>query len=283
MKKLIAIALIVVLIFSLSACSDNNGGISVDSNGTITVKIGASSVPHAEILEFAKTQLQQEYGIVLDIIVFDDYITPNTSLSSGDIYANYFQHIPYMNSYNANSGQSQIVDIVGVHLEPLGIYKGGRATASTLEEIANQSGDKTVVFTNDATNQARALALLESNGIITKKVGVSQVVDYNDYQWGDYIPTAIDPETLVAVGLPDCHIAVIPGNFALTGGVSGALVTENPQDATIADNYVNVVAVRVGSSNTAVSKALVNVLSSQSVAQFITTKYQDAVIPAFGN
>lgn len=239
-----------------------------------TIKIAASATPHAEILEYAKPILEKE-GYELDITVFNDYVQPNEVVESGDFDANYFQHIPYLNSFNEEKG-THLVDAGDIHYEPFGIYPG---TKSDLADIAD--GD-TIAVPNDTTNEARALLLLQDNGIITLKEGAGLEATVNDIVDN---PNNIQIEELEAAQVSrvtgEVAFVVLNGNYALEAGFSvgkDALAYET-SDSEAAKTYVNIIAVKEGNETNEAIKALVDVLKSDEVKQYINDTYDGAVIP----
>jgi D-methionine transport system substrate-binding protein len=244
----------------------------VESKGTITV--AASATPHAEILEQAKPILAEQ-GWDLEITVFDDYVQPNLVVDSGEFDANYFQHIPYLNNFNEERG-TDLVNAGGIHYEPFGIYPG---TKDSLDDIAD--GD-TIAVPNDTTNEARALLLLEANGIITLKDGAgleATVKDIESYT----VDVKIQELEAAQVSRVTDEVAyvVLNGNYALEAGYSvgkDALAYET-SDSEAAQTYVNVIAVKSGNEDSEKIKALVEVLKSDEIKDYINETYDGAVIP----
>lgn len=240
--------------------------------GTITV--AASATPHAEILEEAKKILADQ-GWDLQITVFDDYVLPNEVVESGEFDANYFQHIPYLENFNAEKG-THLVNAGGIHYEPFGIYPG---TKKDLSELAD--GD-TIAVPNDTTNEARALLLLQDNGIITLKDGAGLEATVNDIAEN---PHNVKIEELAAEQVarvaPEVAFVVLNGNYALQAGYSVAQdsLAYETSDSEAAKTYVNVIAVKEGNENNAGIKALVDVLKSDAIKQYINDTYDGAVIP----
>ena len=267
MKKIVAIVLALTLALCLAACNGN-----ADSK---TIKVGATPAPHAEILEVIKEELAKE-GYTLEIVEFDDYVLPNTALEEGQLDANYFQHVLYMNEFNASNG-THMVNAAGIHYEPFGIYAGKCATLADLPDGAK------IGVPNDATNEARALLLLEQEGLIKLKEGVglnatkSDIVE-NPHNYEIYEAKAELLTTLLA----DVDIAVINGNYAIDAGlkVSGALAVESAE-GTAVEYYQNIIAVKEGNEKSAKIQALIKALKSEAVKSFIQTKYEGAVVPLF--
>ena len=269
MKKLIAAALTGALVLGTVGTSVV---FAADDDKTITV--AASETPHSEILEEAKPLLEAE-GYDLEVTVFDDYVQPNEVVESGDFDANYFQHIPYLNSFNEEKG-THLVNAGGIHYEPFGIYPG---TKSSLDDIAD--GD-TIAVPNDTTNEARALLLLQDNGIIKLKDGAGLEATVNDIEENPYNVEIVElaAEQVARVAEETSYI-VLNGNYALQAGysVSKDALAYETSDSEAAKTYVNVIAVKEGNENSDKIKALVDVLKSDEIKDFINEKYDGAVIP----
>ena len=269
MKKLIAAALTGALVLGTVGTSVV---FAADDDKTITV--AASETPHSEILEAAKPILEEE-GYDLEVTVFDDYVQPNEVVESGDFDANYFQHIPYLNSFNEEKG-THLVNAGGIHYEPFGIYPG---TKSSLDDIAD--GD-TIAVPNDTTNEARALLLLQDNGIIKQKDGAGLEATVNDIEENPYNVEIVElaAEQVARVAEETSYI-VLNGNYALQAGysVSKDALAYETSDSEAAKTYVNVIAVKEGNENSDKIKALVDVLKSDEIKDFINEKYDGAVIP----
>ena len=269
MKKLIAAALTGALVPGTVGTSVV---FAADDDKTITV--AASETPHSEILEAAKPILEEE-GYDLEVTVFDDYVQPNEVVESGDFDANYFQHIPYLNSFNEEKG-THLVNAGGIHYEPFGIYPG---TKSSLDDIAD--GD-TIAVPNDTTNEARALLLLQDNGIIKLKDGAGLEATVNDIEENPYNVEIVElaAEQVARVAEETSYI-VLNGNYALQAGysVSKDALAYETSDSEAAKTYVNVIAVKEGNENSDKIKALVDVLKSDEIKDFINEKYDGAVIP----
>ena len=269
MKKLIAAALTGALVLGTVGTSVV---FAADDDKTITV--AASETPHSEILEAAKPILEEE-GYDLEVTVFDDYVQPKEVVESGDFDANYFQHIPYLNSFNEEKG-THLVNAGGIHYEPFGIYPG---TKSSLDDIAD--GD-TIAVPNDTTNEARALLLLQDNGIIKLKDGAGLEATVNDIEENPYNVEIVElaAEQVARVAEETSYI-VLNGNYALQAGysVSKDALAYETSDSEAAKTYVNVIAVKEGNENSDNIKALVDVLKSDEIKDFINEKYDGAVIP----
>ena len=268
MKKIIALVLALTLALTLAAC----GGNGSDDK---TIKIGATPAPHAEILEVVKEILAKE-GYTLEIVEFDDYIIPNTALEEGELDANYFQHITYMNGFNVEHG-THLVNAGGIHYEPFGLYAGKCAALADLPDGAQ------IAVPNDGTNEARALLLLEQEGLITLKEGVGLSATKSDIAENPHNYDIVELEArLLPTTLQDVEMAVINGNYAIDAGlkVSDAVAVE-AADGTAAEAYVNVIAVKEGNENSAKIQALVKALKTEEVKSFIEETYEGAVVPLF--
>ena len=259
---------------SSEAASDTS---AVASLGTITV--AASQTPHSEILAQAKPILAQE-GWDLEVTVFEDYVQPNNVVESGDFDANYFQHVNYLNSFNEENGTHLVVATNGkIHYEPFGIYGG---TKKSLDEIAD--GDA-IAIPNDTTNEARALLLLQQEGLITLNDGVGVNATVNDIKDNPYNLEIVEVEAAqVPKQLPSVAFGVINGNYALENGLSvadDALATESA-DGDAIQQYVNIIAVKDGNQDEDKIKALTDVLHSDAIVKYINDTYQGAVVPYDG-
>ena len=255
-KKTLALTLALVLALVLAACGGNSGGDK-------TIKVGATPAPHAEILEIAKDLMAKD-GYTLEIVEYNDYIQPNNSVEDGSLLANYFQHITYMNDFNQSSG-THLVNAAGIHYEPFGLYAGKTASLSELADGAQ------IAVPNDATNEARALLLLEQEGLIKLNDGVGLNATKSDIAENPHNYEIVELEaSQLPARLQDVDAAVINGNYAIDAGlkVSDALAVE-AADGAAAEAYVNVVAVKQGSENNEAVKALVKALQSDEVRAFI--------------
>ncbi len=238
------------------------------------MKVGASPAPHAEILENIKPLLEKD-GITLEIVEFTDYVIPNQALDAGDIDANYFQHLPYLEDFNAKNG-TNLSSAGAIHFEPLGLYPGKTASLDDLEEGA------TVAVPNDTTNEARALLLLQKLELITLKEGVGleatplDIVDNpKDLKFNE-MEAALLPSVL-----PDVDLAVINGNYAVGAGIEDTVLTTEDKESEAAKEFANVVAVRTGDEGKAPIQKLLAALQSEENAKFIDEKYNGTVIPVF--
>ena len=239
-----------------------------------TISVAASATPHAEILEQAKPLLEEK-GYELEVKIFDDYIIPNEVVESGDFDANYFQHIPYLESFNEEKG-THLVDAGDIHYEPFGIYPGKKDSLDDIEE-----GD-TIAVPNDTTNEARALLLLQDNGIIKLKDGVGLEATKNDIEEN---PHNVEIVELEAAQIPrvvqDMSYVVLNGNYALQADYSVAKdsLAYEKSDSEAAKTYVNLIAVKEGNEDSEAIKALVEVLKSDEIKEYINETYDGAVIP----
>ena len=269
MKKLLAVVLTGAFVVSaLAGCGKSS---SADDKA---IKVAASATPHAEILEQAKPLLEAK-GYDLQVTVFDDYVQPNEVVESGDFDANYFQHIPYLESFNEEKG-THLVNAGGIHYEPFGIYPG---TKATLDELAD--GDS-IAVPNDTTNEARALLLLQDNGIITLKEDAGLTATKNDIVENPYNVDIVELEAAQVPRVKDeVAFMVLNGNYALEAGFSVAKdsIAYEKSDSEAAKTYVNVIAVKEGNENNDKIKALVEVLTSQEIKDYINNTYDGAVIP----
>ncbi len=276
MKKIGAFLLAGVLaIGALTGCGSTGkkAESSTGSADTKVIKVAASATPHAEILEEAKPLLAKE-GYDLQVTVFDDYVQPNEVVESGDFDANYFQHAPYMEQFNKEKG-TDLVDAGDIHYEPFGIYPG---TKKSLDEIAD--GDE-IAVPNDTTNEARALLLLQDNGLIKLKDGAGLTATVNDIAENPHNIKIVELEAAqVARVTGETAFVVLNGNYALQAGYSvkkDALAYE-ASDSEAAKTYVNIIAVKKGNEDSDAIKALVKVLKSDDIKKFIDEKYDGAVI-----
>ena len=272
MKKNLSRVLAVTLAASTVAAFGMAGAVSADEDKTITV--AASPTPHAEILAEA-AKILEEQGWTLEVEEFDDYIQPNEVVESGDMDANYFQHIPYLESFNEEKG-THLVNAGGIHYEPFGIYPG---TKSSLDEL--EAGD-VIAVPNDTTNEARALLLLQDNGVITMAEGAGLTATVNDIEENPYDVEILELEAAQVPRVVDeVAFAVMNGNYALDAGfsVSKDSIAYESSDSEAAKTYVNVIAVKDGNENNEGIQALVSVLKSDEIKNFINETYDGAVIP----
>lgn len=238
-----------------------------------TIKVAASPIPHAEILQKA-AEILKNYGYELDIVEFEDYVQPNLVVESGEFDANYMQHIPYLESFNEEQG-THIVSAGGIHYEPFGIYPG---TKKSLDEISD--GDK-IAIPNDTTNEARALLLLQDNGLLTLNDGAGLTATVNDIKDNPHNIEFVELEAAqVARVIDEVEYVVLNGNYALEAGysVSKDSIAYEANDSIAAQTYVNIIGVKEGNENTDKIKALVTVLKSDDIKKFIEDTYDGAVI-----
>ena len=259
MKKLLTLVLALVLVTAVATAS------------AATLVIGASSTPHAEILEAAKAALAAK-DIELDIVIFDDYVQPNLQLDAGDLDANYFQHIPYLEDFCAQNG-TKLVSAGAVHYEPMGIYTN-LSKAYTIDSIPDKA---VIAVPNDPTNEARALELLAAQGLIKLDVAAGQTATILDITEN---PKDLEIQEFEAAAVPrmlaDVDLAVINSNYALEAGVDvvGTAIAVEGTDIT----FPNIIAIREGDDR-AELKTLVEVLQSEEMVQWITNTYGTAVCP----
>ena len=287
MKKLLSILLAGSLALSLAACSSGAGESSsseapasseaapseeTGSEALTAIRVGASPTPHAELLREADKELQKQ-GYKLDIVEFTDYVQPNLALDSGDLDANFFQHGPYLDNFNTENN-TKLVSVGTVHYEPLGVYAG---KTKSLEELPDGAA---IAVPNDTTNEARALLLLQDQGLLTLREGAGITATKADIESNpkNLKITEIAAEQL-ARSLQDVDLAVINGNYAILGGlkVADALAQEE-KDSLAAETYANVLAVREGDGGREDIKALFEALKSEPVKAFIAEKYEGSVV-----
>ncbi|WP_026882844.1 MetQ/NlpA family ABC transporter substrate-binding protein [Clostridium akagii] len=269
MKKHLGVILLgLVTIFAITGCGASKA--STSSTDKKTIIVGASPIPHAEILEKVKPILAKE-GYTLKIQVFTDYIQPNVALNDGEIDANFFQHIPYLNTYNKEH-KTDLVSTVKVHIEPMGIYS---KKIKSLKEL--KDGSK-IAIPNDASNEARALQLLQKAGLIkVKKVDLPTVSDITENKKNFKI-TELDAAQLPRT-LDDVDISVINANYALQANLNptkDALFLEAKDSP-----YANIIAVKKGNENKPYIKALDKAINSPEIKKFIEDKYKGSIVPAF--
>ena len=271
MKKIITLLLALSVLLTLSACGANQN--TADDK---TISVACSPTPHAQILAQAKEILAKQ-GYNLEIREFEDYVQPIEVVESGELDANYFAHVPYLDNYNKEKGTHQVV-AGKVHYEPFGIYPG---TKSSLADLTD--GDD-IIVPNDGTYETRALLLLQDNGIITLPAGTGadSIVTVNDiveYKVKVDIIEVDAPQ--VARYISEAPLVILNGNYALAAGlnVSKDAIAYEKSDSSAAKTYVNVVAVKQGNENNEGIKALVEVLKSQEIVDYINNTYEGAVVP----
>ena len=277
-KKIIALAAAAALTLSLAACSGNNSSSTADNSSSdassAVIRVGASPSPHAEILEFAKDQLAAK-GYELEIVEFTDYVMPNVALYEGDLDANFFQHTPYLDNYNEQNG-TDLVSACKVHFEPMGLY------SETLTSVSDVAEGSKVGVPNDPTNEARALNLLEAQGLIKLREGAGLNATPLDIEEN---PLNLEFVELEAAQLPrnlsEFAIAAINGNYAIEAGILDKVIVNEAADSESAQEYANILAVQSGELETDKTKALVEALTSDETREFINTQYEDQFIPVF--
>lgn len=285
MKKFLALALSAILCLGLLAGCGTEGttpatepSAAVSGSGELEeIVVGATPSPHAEILEAVRGELEA-LGYELKIVEFTDYNTPNASLADGSLDANYYQHKPYMDNYNAETG-TDLVSAGAIHYEPMSIYPGSK---TSLDEIAD--GD-TIALPNDGSNETRALLLLQDLGYITLADGINAsstatVLDVVDNPMNlNLLEMAAEA---IPGALPDVAFGIINGNFALQNGLTGAdALASEAADSDAAQTYANIVACRNGDENSPKIQALLTALTSDTCRDFINNTYEGAVLPIF--
>ncbi len=272
MKKTIAIALSLVLCLGLLA----GCGAADKASDDKTITIAASPTPHAEILQVVKEELAKE-GWTLEITEYADYVVPNNVVEDGEMDANYFQHVPYLDTFNAENG-THLVSVCMVHYEPFGIYAG---TKSSLEDLAE--GDK-IAIPNDGSNRARGLMLLAQEGLIALKDGVGVEATVLDIEENPLNLEIVEMEAAQIANVRDSvALAVINGNYALQAGLNAgtdALAIEDAQSVS-AITFGNVLVVKEGNEHSDKIQALKNALMSGAVKEYIEKTYSGAVVPLF--
>ena len=266
--------LALVLVFSLGILASCGGGGGDDSADT-TIKVAASPTPHAEILNAVKDQLAEE-GYTLEVIEFDDYVQPNVATTDGDVDANYFQYVPYLDQYNEENG-TDLVPVANMHYEKMAIYAG---TKDTLDAI--EAGDK-IGVPNDATNEARALKVLQEQGLIKLKADASEtatVTDIEEYPKGEIEIVELEAASIPA-SLPDLAFGVINANYAIQADIMDKVVAVEGTDEAQEDTYVNVIVVNKGNENSAKVQALIAALQSDATRAFIEERFNGAVVAKF--
>ena len=273
MKKIFALLLALCLVLALAAC-----GSQPAPKENVKIRVAASPTPHAEILAVAKEALAAE-GYDLEIVEYDDYVQPNLVVDSGELDANYFQHSPYLESFNAENG-TQIVSVGLIHYEPFGIYAGKTASLEELPDGAE------IIIPNDGSNETRALLLLQQEGLIKLADGIDASSNATVYDIAEnpknLVITEMDAAQL-ARSLPDVDLAVINGNFALAAGLNAAEDALAVEDASgdAAQTYANLLGVKAGRENDPAIQALLRALQSDQVRDYINENYGGAVVPIF--
>ena len=271
MKKILALSLALVLCLSLLA----GCGAKADEN---VIRVAASPTPHAEILAVAK-EILAEQGIELEIVEYTDYVQPNNVVDDGELDANYFQHTPYLNTFNDEYG-TELVSVALIHYEPFGIYAGKTASLEELQEGAQ------VIIPNDGSNETRALLLLQQEGLITLNEGIDASSNATIHDIAEN-PLNLDIVEMEAAqlpnSLPDVDIAVINGNYAIQAGLNAGTDALAIEDASgdAAQTYANILCVKAGNENNANVQALIEALQSEEVRSFIDETYEGAVVAIF--
>lgn len=271
--------------FALTACGGNSATSSSAatsgaatsssaSNGTV-ITVGASPSPHAEILKAVEDEIKAA-GYELKVVEYNDYVQPNVALSEGDLDANYFQHKPYLDNYNQENG-TDLVSAAAIHFEPMGIYAGKSS------DIKNVPDGAKIAVPSDATNEARALLLLQDQGVLKLKDGVGLEATKNDIAENPHNVEFVEVEAAsVPRTLQDTDFGVINGNYALSAGLdTTATLASEGAGSEAAKTYANIVAVRKGEDQTDKTKALVKALTSDTAKKFIENQYKGSVIPVF--
>lgn len=276
MKKSFLAMLGLAATLLLTGCGGGGGDTPAPSGGdklNATIKVGATPVPHAEILEEIKPDLKEK-GVTLEIVEFNDYVQPNIALNDGELDANFFQHEPYLNDFVKEHTEMKIKNAGGVHVEPMGIYS---TKIKKLDEIPFGG---TVSIPNDATNGGRALLLLHKAGVITLREGVSEMATVQDIisNHNDLTIQEIEAAQLPRT-LDDVDISVINTNFAMNANLNPMNDALFMEDKT--SPYVNIIVVRNGDENRPEIKALLETIHSDKVKNFINEKYKGAIVPAF--
>jgi len=268
MKKVFAIVLCLALVLSLGACAKK-----ADDK---TITVAASPTPHAEILKVAGEVLAKD-GYTLKVTEYSDYVVPNNVVEDGEMDANYFQHQPYLDTFNAEN-KTHLVSVAMVHYEPFGIYTG---TKNAIADLAD--GDK-IAIPNDGSNRARALLLLQDQGIIKLADGVGMEATVLDITEKSVDVDIVEMEAAQIAGVEDSvALRVINGNYALLAGLNAgtdAIATEDPNSVS-AQTYANVLVVKEGNEKSAKTEVLKKALLSDEVRSYINETYSGAVVPIF--
>lgn len=268
-KRILAAGAAAVLAVGLTACGGKEN--KADDK---TITVAASPTPHAEILEAAK-DLLKEKGYTLEIKEFDDYPQQNVVVDEGEFDANYFQHQPYLDNFNEEKG-SDLVSAAKIHYEPLGIYPGAS------EDLENIKDGAKIAVPNDATNEARALLLLEENGIITLKEDAGLNATKKDVEENPHNIEIVELDAAqIARVVEELDFVVLNGNYALDAGfnVQTDAIAKEEADSEAAQTYANIIAVKKENKDNEKIKALVEVLQSEEIGTFITDTYEGAVVP----
>ena len=268
-KRILAAGAAAVLAVGLTACGGKEN--KADDK---TITVAASPTPHAEILEAAK-DLLKEKGYTLEIKEFDDYPQQNVVVDEGEFDANYFQHQPYLDNFNEEKG-SDLVSAAKIHYEPLGIYPGAS------EDLENIKDGAKIAVPNDATNEARALLLLEENGIIALKEDAGLNATKKDVEKNPHNIEIVELDAAqIARVVEELDFVILNGNYALDAGfnVQTDAIAKEEADSEAAQTYANIIAVKKENKDSEKIKALVEVLQSEEIGKFITDTYEGAVVP----
>ena len=288
LNKTLAFLFTFAVAATITGCSADNGSNQTTADTTTKAAettqleklvVGVTSTPHGEILEQVKDDLKEQ-GYELEIVIFDDYVLPNTSLDEGSLDANYFQHTPYLDSFNA-SNETDIVSASAIHYEPFGLYGNGVAS------VADAAEGATIIIPADDSNETRALLLLQQEGLITLPDGANAAdgvttLDIVDDKGFNIITVQADTVAAQYANSDSGSLAVINGNYALAAGldIATALAVEDAS-GNAAQTYANIVAVRSGDKDSEKTAALVNALKTEEVKTYIEETYNGAVVAIF--
>jgi D-methionine transport system substrate-binding protein len=265
MKKLIYTSIILLLTFSLLGCTSSQ-------NEDKTIRVGASPTPHSQILGVIKDDLLA-LGYTLEIVEFTDYVLPNTALDVNDLDANYFQHRPYLNKFNAENG-TKLSFVLAIHFEPLGLYPGKETSLDGLKK-----GGASVAIPNDPTNEARALRLLADLDLIEIAAGKEELATPLDIVSNPYSITFVEVESaLLTTLLSDVDFAIINGNYALGANIASTVLTTESKESLSAQTFANGLVVKEGKEEDPKTLALIQVLNSEKIKAFITDTYTPTVL-----
>ncbi len=276
MKKKFLAALTLAATLLITGCGGGDTPAKTDDKSAakeVTLKIGATPVPHSEILAEIKPDLKEK-GITLEVIEFNDYVQPNIALNDKELDANFFQHEPYLNDFVKEHKDVKLKNAGGVHIEPMGIY------SKKIKELKELADGATVSIPNDPTNGGRALLLLQKAGLLKLKDGVNEMATVQDIAEN---PKNLKIQEVEAAQLPrtleDVDISIINTNFAMNADLNPMKDALFIEDKT--SPYVNIIAVRDGDENREEIKTLLNVIKTDKVKKFIEEKYKGAIVPAF--